>query len=232
MLRFTRAGPPRTLTEATLVRLRRDILSGRLAPGIHVKGNELQKLYDVGASPVREALFQLVSEGLVNIEGQRGFRIASVSGDELDDITNWRVHLEGEAVRAAVAQGGTEWAERAQDAWQQLEKAERAAESGIDDEDADRWERSHREFHFALYVACGSPWLLRFCEMLIAQGERYRRKFVVYRHIDRQISDEHKALLDACLSRDADRATDILERHISHAAALARRHLPIKKAET
>jgi GntR family transcriptional regulator, carbon starvation induced regulator len=89
----------------------------------------------------------------------------------------------------------------------------------------DVWEKRHREFHFALYATCGSPWLLRFCELLIQNGERYRRAFVRYTEIDRSITEEHEALLDAAIKKDALRAVKILEKHIRHAAELAAKNL-------
>jgi DNA-binding GntR family transcriptional regulator len=215
---------PRTLTEATLERLREDVVSGRLKSGLKVKSESLKEMYGVGTSPIREALFQLAGEGLVRLEGQRGFRVAELNEKELVDITDWRAKLEGEALRRAILNGNLEWEATAVAALYRLKGVQESSGLGKV-KAADLWEKRHREFHFALYGTCGSPWLLRFCELLIQNGERYRRAFVQYKQIDRSITEEHEALLDAAIRRDGPRAVAVLEKHIRHAAELARKNL-------
>jgi GntR family transcriptional regulator, carbon starvation induced regulator len=189
-----------------------------------VKSEHLKEVYGVGTSPIREALFQLAGDGLVRAEGQRGFRVAELNENELADITDWRIRLEGEALRRAVLQGTIEWETSAVAALHRLKRFQETSRAK-GREAADLWEKYHREFHFALYATCGSPWLLRFCELLVQNGERYRRAFVRYAEIDASITKEHEALLDAALKRDATRAVKVLEGHIRHAATLAADHL-------
>lgn len=220
------AGPapaPKTLTEETLARLRRDIVSGEFGAGRKVKSDDLKKRYGVGTSPIREALFQLVSEGLVRSDGQRGFRVAELRPEELVDVADWRARLECEALRRAVRNGDMDWEAGAVAAFHRLKHVETRndIEPG---QAADLWEDLHRAFHFALYSACGSPWLLRFCGLLIQHGERYRRAYIAYPRISSAITAEHGAIMDAATSRNADLAADLLERHIRHAAELAQVH--------
>jgi GntR family transcriptional regulator, carbon starvation induced regulator len=211
----------RTLTGATLVSLRRDILSGVLKPGTKIKAEDLRRRYDVGTSPVREALFQLVSEGLVLSEGQRGFRVSEVSDADLVDVTDWRIRLEGEALRRAIEFGDIEWEANAIAALHKLkhlqtdsfETAEAAAHA---------WEEQHYRFHFALYSACRSPWLLRFARLLIQQGERYRRAFVSYPNIIPSVTEEHERMLELSITRKADEAVALLEEHSRHALEIWR----------
>jgi DNA-binding GntR family transcriptional regulator len=223
-IRIGNSQEPRTLTDATLERLREDIISGRLKSGLKVKSERLKEMYGVGTSPIREALFQLTGDGLVRAEGQRGFRVAELNEKELADITDWRVRLEGEALRRAILQGNLEWEATAVAALYRLKKVQESSRTRGGSA-ADLWEKHHREFHFALYATCGSPWLLRFCELLVQNGERYRRAFVRYTEIDRSITEEHEALLDAAIKRDASRAVKVLESHIRHAAELAAKNL-------
>ncbi len=214
---------PKTLTEETLLRLRRDIISGTFTPGQRVKSEDLKKRYGVGTSPIREALFQLVSDGLVRSDGQKGFRVAELTEAGLKDIVDWRARLECEALRRSIAAGDMEWEASAIAALHRLKATE--SRNDMDSrEAADLWEEQHRAFHFALYSACGSPWLLRFCELLIQHGERYRRAYIAYPTISRSITQEHAAILNAAIARDADRATTLLEKHIHHAAKLALTH--------
>ena len=76
-----------TLSERAAGMLERDILAGKLLPGSRLAIAELAQHYDIGATPLREGLSRLVSRGLIVAIGQRGFRVASVSREDLADIT-------------------------------------------------------------------------------------------------------------------------------------------------
>ena len=222
-LRLNKSEEPKTLTDATLHRLRRDIISGKLVAGQKLRAQELMAAYSVGTSPLREALFQLVSDGLVLSEGQRGFQVANLSNPELLEITEWRAHLECIALSRAIEQGDVEWEAVAVAAFHRLKRLE---EMELDEVVmADLWEDRHTEFHFALYQGCGSPWLLRFCEMLGEHAQRYRRAFVRYRRITPSIMEEHKAILDAAIARRQEEAVGLLDAHIRHASDMAQQFL-------
>ena len=85
------AGAPRTVTEATYQRLRQDIIWGRLPPDTPLRSDELRAAYAVGISPLREALSRLVAERLVTAIGQRGFRVAPLTPDDVMDVTETRL---------------------------------------------------------------------------------------------------------------------------------------------
>ncbi|MCF8168592.1 MAG: GntR family transcriptional regulator, partial [Rhodoferax sp.] len=101
------AGPqaPRTLAEGAYLSLRRDVVCGKLAPGEKLRVEHLKDQYQVGSSTLREALSLLVSDALVTVEGQRGFRVAPISMADLEDVTNTRVMLETEALRQSIRRG-------------------------------------------------------------------------------------------------------------------------------
>lgn len=222
-LRIASPDEPRTLTDVTLKRLRRDIVSGRFEAGRKLRTQELSKAYNVGNSPLREALFQLVGDGLVLFEGQRGFHVATLDADELEDITHWRICLETDALKRSIELGNVKWEAEVIAAFHRLKHSDY---NDLDEaEAADQWEDRHSEFHFALYAACGSPWLLHFCEMLNEHSQRYRRAFVSYREIEPSITQEHQEILNAVIKRDSQTAATILEAHIRHAAEIAKSFL-------
>ena len=215
---------PKTLTDATLQRIRGDIISQRLKPGEKLKAQELTQRYSVGNSPLREALFQLVSDRFVKSDGQRGFSVTELTASDLMDITNWRAELECTALQLSMSNRTVEWESEVIAAHHRLEGLQ--IKTGLDrDEAADIWEARHREYHFTLYSRCGSPWLLRFCELLADHGERYRRGFVDYPRVPESIRTEHKAILDAVVNQQDAEAIDLLRKHILTAASLASEHL-------
>src|SRR5690606_5355848 len=77
-------------TETAYRLLRRDILAARLMPGAPLKVNALRNAYGVGWTPLREALSRLEAERLVTAISNRGFAVAPVSRDELQDLTEAR----------------------------------------------------------------------------------------------------------------------------------------------
>ena len=89
-------------------------------------------------------------------------------------------------------------------------------------------ERRNRAFHAALESACNSPWLLHMCELLYDQSERYRRNFVAYPKIEPRIYEEHRAIMEAALAREAKTACRVLAEHIRRGAEATRRLMDAK----
>ena len=119
---------PRTLSDAAFLRLRADIMTGALKPGAKLKIGDLVTRYEVGASPLREALARLSSDHMVVLEGQRGFTVASISREELADLARVRALIEAEAVALSIARGDVEWEARIVASYFRLQKAHRQAE--------------------------------------------------------------------------------------------------------
>ncbi|UPJ64483.1 GntR family transcriptional regulator [Bradyrhizobium sp. 191] len=77
---------------------------------------ELAAQYNVSLSAVREALARLAAEGLLDWEDHRGYRVASISADDLIDLTQTRIDLESLALRRAIARGDDTWKKKVSDA--------------------------------------------------------------------------------------------------------------------
>jgi DNA-binding GntR family transcriptional regulator len=203
----------RTLAEAVQTRLSSDILAGRFVPGSKLRLAALTRGYDVGMSPLREALARLVGQGLVIQEGQRGFRVSPVSAVELSDLTATRRILETTALSLAIGRGGPEWEAEVLGAHHRLARHPRSRDKLVDEE----WEALHRAFHLSLIGACGLPTLLSFCGNLYDHIDRYRRLAVRAAGRHPAIPDIHKRLTEAVLKKEADLAVRLLTGHIQHA---------------
>jgi len=203
-----------TLATVALKRLRDDILGGEFSPSTRLRVDELKSRYGVGGSPMREALSRLVAEGLVNSLNQRGFRVAPISTEDLIDITQTRQAVEGAAIERAIRLGDDVWEGDLLGAFHRLEKFMSRDQKIIDEEIAN-WENIHSNFHRTLISACGSPRLIGFCHQLYDQATRYRRLLLDYNFDPIDVIAEHRTLLEAALSRDADRARAILEQHMA-----------------
>ena len=114
---------PKTLTDQAYQLLREDIVHGKFKAGEKLGIEFLKRTYEVGATPLREALYQLSADGFVHVQGQRGFRVADMSLTELADITDLRVVLEGMALTQSIQNSDDDWESRVVAAFHHLTKA-------------------------------------------------------------------------------------------------------------
>lgn len=199
----------KTLAEAAWRKLRAGILQGVLKPGEKLHIERLSAAYGVGPTPLREALSRLSSMGLVTAEGQRGFRVAPVSLENLLDVSRNRVWVEALALRAAMAKGDRSWEADIVAAAHRLRGLASHTAKGVTVD----WDRENRLFHEALVAACGSPQLLVFREHLYDMSDRYRRLAVLGGLAGRDLDDEHDAIMAAVLARKAKRAIELVAEH-------------------
>jgi len=201
-----------TLAEKAYDALRHDIIRSELAPGRPLRLADLSERYDMGFSPLREALNRLQAERLVTAESLRGFRVAPLSLEELHDATSLRILIETEALRASIRHGDDAWEAGIVSALYALN-----LQAGRTGPEADIWELEarHHAFHRALLVACNSSWTLEFVERLYVATERYRIPILLAAALPagRDVQAEHSALAQAALKRDTDKAIALLREH-------------------
>lgn len=207
-----------TLTEQIGARLKRDIVAGVLAPGEKLRVRELALRYDVGTSPIREALTRVVADGLVTAEGRRGFRVAAISEADLHDLTHVRIMVETEALRLSIQKGDDAWEASVVSAYHSLGKLEvgGAVNNFVE------WEVRNWLFHHATIAACGSPRLLAIAETLHHQHRRYRTLSHGAGQGGRNIHSEHGQIVEALLARDSERACRAATDHILSTAGKIR----------
>lgn len=193
-------------------RLRTNVLFGRLAPGARLRLDRLSDEYGTSVSTLREILSRLSSEGLVVAEGQRGFRVAPVSPAGFQDVAAMRLLLETHALPLSFAAGDLEWESRLVAAHYKLAVLERRM-LARGDADTELWKRYDREFHHVLIAACDSQTLLDLYAGVFDQYLRYQMVAVVFR--GEIAAQEHQMLLDCALSRDPERACEVLTRHVN-----------------
>jgi GntR family transcriptional regulator, carbon starvation induced regulator len=225
---------PGSQTEGAYWRLREEIICGNLAPSTKLRIDQLRKTYGFGASALREALSRLAADGLADSEPQRGYWVAPISREELNDITVARRTVEVEALRQSIRFGTLEWESGIVAASHSLERVETSLTQPTPDAIAG-WERANRQFHVALIAGCPSRWLLRFTASLYDQWQRYRHRTVLRRAIPRRgLSAEHKEIIKLTLEREADAACAALSAHIENTARTAEaaifESIPIKAA--
>lgn len=209
------AAGKRTMASILTERLRQDVLSGVLKPGARLTMRDLAERYDAGAIPLREALSRLSSSGFITVEDQRGFRVAEMSVEEVVDVQTQRAELESIALRKSIESGSLQWEIDLISSYHALLHLQ----SRLDGQplaNNPEWEAQHCKFHFQLVSACGSKWLMHFIQTLIEHSSRYRQAasiVFIAGSGKRDVTSEHKAIMDAAVARDADLACALLRTH-------------------
>ncbi len=203
----------------TVVRLlaeqvRRDISIGVLAPDAKLKIDELRQRYGGSAHSFREALTHLASEGLVEANAQRGFRVASATQMDLEDITRLRAEIETLGLGWSIRHGDLRWESELLAAFHTYSRIcalTRTDRDGL----AIEWDEAGRQFHGALVGACCSPRLIEFQNRLYVQSRRFRYAALVEHRIDLDAeTNDLRKVLDAAIARDAATARASLSHHI------------------
>ena len=204
--------------------LTNDIIQGEYSPGqkLHIK--TLKDRYNVGTSPLREALSQLIAKDLVVSENQRGFYVSDISIDDLTDIYLARAKIESLCIEMAIDKGDDFWEANLIAASHRLNKY-----SKLDKIDMGEWQSRHAAFHEALVVGCMSPRLFQIRDSLFEKSTRYRnlwlRENVTNTAALKINQNEHAALLILALERDKKSAKKLIEAHIMTPVGIIKKSL-------
>lgn len=192
--------------------LRGLILQGELKPGAKVSLDQLRDTYQVSLSPLREAIARLVSVGLVEMEDQRGYRIAPVSMKNLREITTLRATLEAQALSEGIARADLEWESAVLGA---LHRLNRSSPKSSDPDALKSWREAHRHFHNVLIANCDMPLLIDLCRMIFDLHARYINIFGGQVFDEQSSQENYKIIAEAAVARDADTAVATLVSQIN-----------------
>jgi GntR family carbon starvation induced transcriptional regulator len=182
--------------------LTRDIVRGVFLPGERLKVADLSEYYQVGYTPIRDAILAQTSLELVSHEHFQGHRVAPISLEDYDDVLAIFQHIYKLALQMALSLSGNDWEESL---IIQLHRSKKVTKvmPGEDPEGREHWQRAYWAFHFKVLEGCKSQALLKFFTQLANRLERYVSLFADMES-DRQRNNhaEHENLVDAILDRD------------------------------
>ena len=193
--------------EALRDQLEQDIVTGHFRPGERLDEQSLATRFGVSRTPIREALMQLASTGMVELQPRRGAFVASLSLRAVVERFEAMAALEG--MCGALAARRITDAQRA-DLAAAHEACEQAARAGC----ADTYYYANERFHRAIYEACHNHYLAEQAGHLHTLLKPYRRLQLRARHRVGQSLAEHGAIVEAILAGDPTRAEQSLREHI------------------
>lgn len=219
-------------SEVAYLRVKRDIVNGRISGDEPLRVEALKSSYDLGITPIREALARLEAEGFVQLRHNRGYYTTRLSAEDFEDLVFSRATVETELLKRAIERGGEEWEVGILSAHHLL----RNCALDLRDpnlSDLERWEERHIDFHMALVSAAGAKHLLAFYRSIYDHFRRHQKAFVLLpsanragqgdadalraiEHMEKRMSiDAHTGLMNAALARDVDLAVELIRDHSS-----------------
>ncbi len=186
--------------------IRELILSGALAPGVRIGQDALANQFGTSRIPVRDALRQLESEGLVLLTPNSSARVARLELDELAEIYKIRELIEPLALSESIPELSDEDINALDERVAEMERTS----------DSDVFLKLDREFHLSSYAAAPMPQLKALVERHWNTTQHYRRAYtkMVWDRGNWIINAEHRLLMEAMRRRDVVDAGSVLRMHI------------------
>lgn len=189
--------------------LRRAILTGEIKPGERLMEIHLAQELGVSRTPVREAIHKLEQEGLVTMIPRRGAQVAQISEKGLKDVLEVRRALDTFCAELACERMTEEGA-------QQLKEAYKVFESATETKNATIIAKADVSFHDIIISSTGNEKLIITMNNLAEQMYRYRFEYIKDESQHKVLIAEHKALMDAIIARDVEKARKAAMIHIDN----------------
>jgi DNA-binding GntR family transcriptional regulator len=212
--------PPsrRTAADEAELAVFQGIMDGTIPPGSPLRLQDLADQLDMSMMPIREAIRRLQGLGLVEVVAHKGAWVRTLSIADLYDTYATRIHHEALALSMAARRITKDEADTARAALDEMYEAEAAGE----------WLRrrdAHERFHFGMYEASGSTWLVHSIRPVWRNSERYRVESLRHPQHIRERAVEHRAILAALEAGDGKAAVEGIVTHLRATMSVVDRRL-------
>lgn len=204
------------LNDQITSRIRQQILSGNLQPGVRMAQVEWAKRLGTSRMPVRDAFLRLQSEGFLTLAEGGVAHVAHLSEQDIRDAYEL-----GAFAGALVAKRATRNMTPA--VLNELDQVHASYVAAVDAHDVDRAYSTNHQFHRLLNLQCRQPRLLAMLRVLTA-GMPHVGILVIPEWRQRTI-DSHAAILDALRAGDVERVGELMSRHVFEAADVVTAYL-------
>ncbi|MDB5897439.1 MAG: hypothetical protein JWP22_1792 [Ramlibacter sp.] len=205
-----------TTSAAVLQLLRQSLDRGRWASGTPLRQEEIATEMGVSRVPVREAMFQLQAEGLVEVRPNKGVYVRTISATDLRELFRLRCLIESDVLTDAIPLHTAVTLNRVDTVQAALDKAHSVAD----------WLAGDREFHEALYAPAQRSESMNVVRRLRYLVDRFYFSRLKPSTRAQGWHEEHHALIRAVRRRDAKAATRLLQSHLAQTERAALAALP------
>lgn len=198
--------PVEPLRERVFQEVKERIISGQLPAGARLHERNLSEELGVSRVPLREAIFTLSSQGLVNIRPRSGAFVAHLTAKDVVELFDVREALEPLATSLAAANRTTEQLGK-------LELTVRRQYDSLVTHDHKNGSLTNADFHLEILHASGSDLLNTIVAPLESQIQRLFRRTIV--NIAESLYDDHKKMLNAIRHQDTESAARLAQQHVA-----------------
>lgn len=209
-IKTSAAERPGTAQSQAYLYIREQIQSGRFAGGDRVKPEDIAAVLGISRMPVREAIRQLDTEGLLTIRPNRGAIVTVLSPDHLAELFEMRAVLEGLCARSAARRFDDDAFDELTLLLNRMNRAEN---------DPDQWIARHEAFHDFICENGGRPHVAAEVRKLRAAVEPYLRISRTSSQLVANSSDQHREIVEALRTADPERAEAVMRHHIDSTSA-------------
>jgi DNA-binding GntR family transcriptional regulator len=193
--------------EALRDQLEQDIVTGHFKPGERLDEQSLASRFGVSRTPIREALMQLASAGMVELQPRRGAFVATLGFKDIIERFETMAALEGMCGALAARRITDEQRNKLVEAH---ETCAAEAKNGA----SDSYYYANERFHHIIYEACHNAYLAEQARQLHTRLKPYRRLQLRARHRVSNSLTEHQKIVEAILAGDSGKAEQRLREHI------------------
>jgi DNA-binding GntR family transcriptional regulator len=207
------AGRPTTAERMVHTILQQRILDGVLRPGERIDLDAIAQELAVSRTPVRTALRQLESEGLVTIYPHRAVMVSELSADDLEQMYAVRVHLESLAAQMAVPHlSPADIAE--------MRQVQRELVQVVDEANPSLFAEKDRAFHLALYRSANNKFLSRLIDDLRKASLRFLTVYATVERLSTAV-EEHELIITAAEARDSKKVVSLIQQNLERTCSVA-----------
>ncbi|MEM7461507.1 MAG: GntR family transcriptional regulator [Pseudomonadota bacterium] len=203
-----------TLADSIRRTLADEIFSGEIKINHRLDEQELADRFKVSRTPVREALRQLATAGLVEIKPRRGATVVPLDPEIIGQAFEAAAELEAlSAGKAAMRASLSEMVD--------LQALLEACEAAVSSESAEHYSSANREFHDKIGELSGNASLMAATRIVRIQTAPYQRAQFSQMDERRQSQSEHEQILNAICRQDSEAAAQAMKEHILRASLYA-----------
>lgn len=192
--------------------LRALLINGQMRPGRLYSAPSLAAQFGVSATPVREAMLDLVSEGLVAVARNKGFRVTSLEDRDLDEIAELRGLIEVPVMRAVAEACTGAVATEVENLRPVARQIVAAAAKG----DLVTYTETDNEFHLRFLGLHGNQHVVASVRDLRRRSRLYGLEALAAKGVLAKLAEEHEHMVDAALRRDGNAMQALMAQHIGH----------------
>ena len=198
-----------TFQEQAYIYVKSNILNLGFKPGEYLTDIQISNKLNISRTPVREAFRMIEKEGLLVYEARHGWRVYALSLDDIKEIFEIKITLEGELSRKAAQCGDVYLRDKLKDTIKSMRKA-------ADNGDVESWTVIDTDLHHTIFLMANNQRALQIIESINDQWNRLRIGFSARTgRINRSII-EHEALVDAILDGDGEMAEKSTREHLQN----------------